>query len=141
MYGNDGQSSMSGRWFAMGETGEVTYRGDPEKGWSWVHVTDLADAYVRIVEGGRSLGDEVFCLADEQRLQCLGVMTACAREAGFTGQVQLAPADPQDWTSVVFDQNEFITSGKARRRLGWMPHHPGILDDLPAYYQAWKQAQ
>jgi nucleoside-diphosphate-sugar epimerase len=141
MYGNDGQSSMSGRWFAMGEAGAVTYQGDPEKGWSWVHVTDLADAYVRIVEGGRAMGNEIFCLADEQRLQCLEVMTACARTAGFTGQVQLAPADPQDWTSVVFDQNEFITSAKARRRLGWMPHHPGILDDLPAYYQAWKQAQ
>jgi hypothetical protein len=68
-------------------------------------------------------------------------MTACARTAGFTGQVQLAPADPQDWTSVVFDQNEFITSAKARRRLGWMPRHTGILDDLSAYYQAWKHAQ
>jgi hypothetical protein len=42
---------------------------------------------------------------------------------------------------VVFDQNEFITSAKARRRLGWMPRHTGILDDLPAYYQAWKHAQ
>lgn len=55
MYGKDGLSSMSGNWFSMGEaaakSGEtITFRGDQDKGWSWVHVSDLADAY--LVTGG-----------------------------------------------------------------------------------------
>lgn len=141
MYGKDGQSSMSGRWFAMGEAGEVVYRGDPDKGWSWVHISDLANAYVRLVEGGSWLDGEIFCLADEQRPRCLELMTACAKIAGFTGRVIMAPTDPQDWTSQVFDQNEFITSQKAHRLLGWAPRHTGLLDDLETYYRAWKQAR
>jgi nucleoside-diphosphate-sugar epimerase len=50
MYGLDGQSSVSGMWFGMGEQGKAVYRGDSEKGWSWVHISDLAEAYVRVAE-------------------------------------------------------------------------------------------
>jgi hypothetical protein len=38
MYGMDGHSSVSGTWFEMGQNGKAIYRGDPEKGWSWVHI-------------------------------------------------------------------------------------------------------
>ena len=82
MYGKDAQSSMSGRWFAMGTRGEVVFSGDRDKGWSWVHIKDLARAYVLVVEAGADVDGEVFCLADEARPRCLEVMTACARATG-----------------------------------------------------------
>lgn len=142
MYGKDGHSSMSAQWFAMGEAGTVVYHGDVDKGWSWVHVSDLAEAFVRIVDtGGIGLDGEIFCLADEQRPKCLDVMTACVRAAGFQGEIKTAPPDPSDWSSTVFDQNEFITSQKARRLLGWAARHTGILDDIDTYYAAWEAAQ
>ncbi len=140
LYGKDGHTSMSGLWFQMGEEGKASYRGDPEKGWSWVHVSDLAEAYVRVAESALSIDGEIFCLADEQRLKCLEVMTACVRVAGFRGNIELAPADLSDW-STIFDQNEFVTSRKAHRLLGWTPRHTGIMDDIETYYASWKSAQ
>ena len=54
MYGMDGKSSITRMWFGMGQ-GKAIYRGDRQKGWSWVHVQDLAEAYVRVIEGGKAL--------------------------------------------------------------------------------------
>ena len=141
MYGKEARSSMSGRWFAMGASGEVVFRGDCDKGWSWVHIEDLARAYVLVVEAGADVDGEVFCLADEARPRCLEVMTACARATGFDGEVTFGAPTAEDWTGTVFDQNEFITSRKAARLLGWTPRHTGILDDIPTLYAAWKAGQ
>ncbi len=136
IYGNDGATSLSGGWFAQGEQGNVVYRGDPEKGWSWVHVDDLAEAYVRAVEGHTP--GEIFCIADEQRPRCIDVLIECARAAGFRGKVELAPIDSNDWENATFDQNEFISSRKAGRLLGWSSRHPGILNEIDTYYASWK---
>jgi nucleoside-diphosphate-sugar epimerase len=137
MYGHDGRSSMSGRWMGMGASGQATYSGDPDKAWSWVHIDDLAEAYLRVVEYPAGLDKEIFCLADEHRLRCLDVLTACVRVAGYAGEVTLAPVSPQDWFGLASDQNELITSQKARIRLGWVPQHTGLLDDLATYHRAW----
>jgi nucleoside-diphosphate-sugar epimerase len=140
MYGLDGQSSVSGMWFGMGEQGKAVYRGDSEKGWSWVHISDLAEAYVRVAESGAAIDGEIFCIADEQRPKCVEVMQACLKAAGYEGAIDFAP--PQDdVTSTWFNQNEFITSRKAFRTLGWNPRHIRILDEIEIYYASWKAAQ
>lgn len=141
MYGLDGHSSVSGMWFEMGEKGKAVYRGDREKGWSWVHIQDLAEAYVRVAESGAAINGEIFCIADEQRPKCLEVMRACLDTAGNECEIEFAPPQQDDVTSTWFDQNEFITSQKAYRLLGWMPRHTGILDEIETYYVAWKTAQ
>lgn len=141
MYGLDGKSSITGMWFGMGEAGKAIYRGDREKGWSWVHVLDLAEAYVRVIAGGKALDGEVFCIANEQRPQCLEVMQACLSATGYEGEIEFAEPDEDDVTSVWFDQNEFITSQKARRLLGWIPRHLGVIDEIETYYNAWKAAR
>lgn len=141
MYGLDGHSSISGQWFAIGEEGKAIYRGDRAKGWSWVHVGDLAQAYVMVAESPANLDGQVFCVADEQRYKCVEVMQACLAAAGSQEEIEFAPADDQDLTSTWFDQNEFVTSGKIRRWLGWFPQHTGIVDEIETYYSAWKAAQ
>jgi nucleoside-diphosphate-sugar epimerase len=140
MYGNDGYNSVSTDWFAMAESGVAVFRGDRQKGWSWVHIDDLAEAYRLVVEGGRSLDGEVFCIADEQRPLCVDVMRACLAAAGYSGEIRFEPSLAGDNVSTWFDQNEFMTSEKARRLLGWVPRRPGVLDALPAAYAAWKAA-
>lgn len=140
MYGLDGKSSITGMWFGMGEAGKAIYRGDRQKGWSWVHVRDLAEAYMKVVEGGKALDGEVFCIANEQRPQCLEVMQACLSATGYKGEIEFAEPNEDDVTSVWFDQNEFITSQKARRLLGWTPRHLGVIDEIETYYGAWKAA-
>ena len=141
MYGLDGHSSISGQWFSMGEKGEAIYRGDRDKGWSWVHVGDLARAYVMVAESAANLDRQVFCVADEQRYKCLEVMQACLAAAGYEGEIEFAASDDEDITSTWFDQNEFIISGKIRRWLGWFPRHTGLIDEIETYYSSWKAAR
>jgi len=141
MYGNDGQNSQSTDWFAMAEAGKPVFRGDREKGWSWVHIDDLADAYLRAVEAGASVEGEVFHVADELRPKCVDVLRRCLDVAGYTGEIAFGPPERGDNASTWFDQNEFVTSAKARRQLGWSPRHAGILADAPAAYAGFKAAQ
>ena len=140
MYGLDGKSSITGMWFGMGKKGTAVYRGDRDKGWSWVHVDDLARAFVMVAESGMELDGEVFCIANEQRLRCLEVMEACLSVAGYEGKIEFAEPSEDDVTSTWFDQNEFITSQKARARLGWTPRHLGVIDEIETYYASWKAA-
>lgn len=141
MYGNDGYNSQAVDWFEMGEAGQGIYRGDREKSWSWVHIEDLADAFVRVVDAGRSIDDEVFCLADDRQPLCRDVMRRCVETAGYRGEISFAGPLEGNNTSTWFDQNELMTSEKARRLLGWIPRHAGILEEIPAAYAAWKAAQ
>ena len=141
MYGLDGKSSITGMWFQMGEQGQAIYRGDRHKGWSWVHVQDLAEAYVRVVESSKAIDGEVFCIADEQRFRCVEVMQACLQAAGYSGDIEYAEPQEDDVTSIWFNQNEFITSQKARCLLGWVPRHLGVIDEIETYYAAWQAAQ
>ena len=140
MYGLDGHSSISAQWFSMGERGKAIYRGDRHKGWSWVHVGDLARAYVIVAESPANLDGQVFCVADEQRYKCLEVMQACLEATGYEGEIEFASPNDDDITSTWFDQNEFITSGKIRRWLGWFPRHTGLIDEIETYYASWKAA-
>ena len=141
MYGLDGKSSITGMWFGMGEQGKAIYRGDRDKGWSWVHVNDLAKAYVLVAEKGIELDGEIFCIANEQRFKCLEIMQACLQATGYQGEISFAEPSEDDVTSTWFDQNEFITSQKARYLLGWIPNHLGVIDEIETYYASWKAAQ
>ena len=141
MYGLDGKSSITGMWFGMGEKGKAIYRGDKEKGWSWVHISDLAQAYVRVAESSAVINGEVFCIANEQRPKCLEIMRACLQATGYEGEIEFAEPQEDDVTSTWFDQNEFITSHKARQKLGWTPRHIGVIDEIETYYAAWKAAR
>ncbi len=76
MYGNDGYNSQATDWFEMGESGEGIYRGDRTKSWSWIHIDDLADAFVRATEAGREIDGELFNLADDRQPLCVDVMRA-----------------------------------------------------------------
>ena len=139
MFGLDGHSCFASTWFEQGESGRVVYAGDVAKGWSWVHVTDLADAYRRIAEHP-ALNREVFCLADEKQPRCWDVARAAAQAAGFAEPLELGPALLEDW-SALFDQNQFMSSAKARRVLGWQPKQAGVLAQMDLCYQAWKASQ
>jgi nucleoside-diphosphate-sugar epimerase len=141
MYGDDGHSNGCRFWFFMAAGNDAVYRGDREKGWSWVHIDDLAEAYLLVAEADRSIDGEVFHLADEARPRSVDVMRAALSAAGYAGTIRFADSEPRDPFSTWFDQNEFITSAKARRMLGWIPRHHGVIEDMPAAYAAWRAAQ
>lgn len=139
MYGNDGYNSVSTDWFAMAEAGDAVFRGDREKGWSWVHIADLAEAYRLVVEADeQTVSGEIFHLADDRRPKSLDVMRACLEAAGYRGEIRFEDSKAGDNISTWFDQNEFITSAKARGRLGWAPRHEGVIAGAKTAFSAWR---
>jgi nucleoside-diphosphate-sugar epimerase len=141
MFGYDGFNSVSTDWFEMAEGGDAVYRGDRQKGWSWIHIADLSEAYRLVAKAEETVvGGEIFHLADEHRPRCLEVMRACVAAAGFTGDMRYEGSKKGDNVSTWFDQNEFITARKARERLGWHARHAGVIESAPQIYQAWKAA-
>jgi nucleoside-diphosphate-sugar epimerase len=142
MFGNDGFNSVSTDWFAMAEQGDPVFRGDQEKGWSWVHIDDLAEAFRLVAEADDAVVDgEIFHVADEHRPRSLDVMRACLDAAGYTGKIRLEGPAKGDNISTWFDQNEFSSSQKVRERLGWKSRHDGVIASAKALFAAWKAAQ
>jgi len=142
MFGNDGFNSVSADWFAMAEEGDAVFRGDRERGWSWIHIADLAEAYRLVVEADESAVDgEIFHLGDENRPRSVDVMRACLDAAGYQGELRFDQPMKGDNISTWFNQNEFITSQKARERLGWRTRHDGIIESAKPVYESWRAAQ
>ena len=142
MFGNDGFNSVSADWFAMAEQGDAVFRGDRERGWSWIHIADLAEAYRLVVEADEGVvSGDVFHLADERRPRSLDVMRACFDAAGCTRDIRFEGPMKGDNISTWFNQNEFITPRKARERLGWSTRHDGIIETAKTVYEAWKASQ
>lgn len=142
MFGNDGFNSVSTDWFVMAEGGDAVFRGDRERGWSWIHIADLAEAYRLAVEADDSVvAGEVFHIADDLRPRSLEVMQACVGAAGYSRDIRFEGPTKGDNISTWFNQNEFITSQKANERLGWHARHDGIIAAAKTAYQSWKAAQ
>ena len=59
-------------------------------------------------------------------------MRACLDAAGYKGDIRFEEPKKGDNISTWFNQNEFITSQKARERLGWSTRHDGIIETRQA---------
>ena len=139
MFGYDGYNSVSADWFEMAEAGEPVFRGDRDKGWSWIHIADLAEAYRLVSEADHAaVGGEIFHLADDRRPRSLDVMRACVAAAGVKTEIRFEGPKKGDNISTWFDQNEFISTQKARERLGWCARHAGVIDSADRIYRSWK---
>ena len=141
MFGYDGYNSVSTDWFALAENGDPVFRGDRERGWSWIHIADLSEAYRLVAEAEEgAVAGEIFHLADDLRPLSLEVMRACVAAAGVEKEIRFEGPKQGDNISTWFNQNEFITAKKAQERLGWRARHAGIIESAPHVYKAWKSA-
>jgi nucleoside-diphosphate-sugar epimerase len=141
LYGGPASTSMTAQWFAAAEAGNPVFYGDTAKRWSWVHVDDLADAYVRILDNPAAVDGETFVIADDQRLTALDIQRTAVRAAGHTGEIALESAEAGGMMQLAADQDELVTSAKAHRLLGWTPRHTSFTDDPARHYRAWKAAR
>ncbi len=142
IFGADGFNSISTDWFQQGEEGNTIFRGDRDKGWSWTHVADLAEAYRLAAEAEESaVNGEIFHVTDDNKPLCRDLMRACLDAAGCGKPIQYEPPVKGDNISMWFDQNAYSSSAKAHRRLGWRARHAGVLQSVDRLYAAWKAAR
>lgn len=138
VYGGPATTSMTGHWFVAAEAGKPVFYGDTAKRYSWVHVDDLAEAYVRVLENPAAVDGEVFVIADDQRLRTLDVQRSVIGAAGCTEEIGLEPAEAGGMMHMAADQDELVSNDKARRLLGWRPRHVAVTDDPALLYRAWR---
>jgi len=124
----------------------VVLYGSADKRWSWVHVDDLAHAYVQIAEAPRSVVQrQVFniaALGDNPTYKELKL--AAARAAGWSGSqgdVVLKQVPPENKRELNWEWNVIINPKKAMAHLGWFPRHVGVVEEIDTYFMSWKANQ
>jgi len=134
VYGKEG--SLTGIVAKAIKEGKPDFSGTGLNHWALVHVSDLADAYVRVVERGHSIKGQVFNLVSQS--ESVGdIARAFAKESGYKGEIKFhAPSDPFS-DALALDQKH-ISSQKARLVLGWHPTHPSLVAGAAHYYKVWE---
>jgi nucleoside-diphosphate-sugar epimerase len=125
--GIPGSLVQSGR-----DKGTVVFVGDGENHWPGVHVTDLANLYLLVLE--RAEGGSVFHGAQGDAVKVREVALAASEAAGKSGRVAPWPLAEARKTlgpyadALVLDQK--ISADKARKILGWEPKQAPFLEDV-----------
>jgi nucleoside-diphosphate-sugar epimerase len=112
--------------------------GPGDNHWPLVHVDDLAELYVRLVE--RAPAGSVYYAADASRLTQREIAEAAARAAGKDGKVQAQPPDGTPYQeALTLDQQ--ISSEKARNDLDWRPRHESFVAEAGQLFSLWHSAR
>ena len=112
--------------------------GPGDNHWPLVHLDDLAELYVRLVERGAA--GSVYYAADSSRLTQREIAEAASRAAGKEGKVQAQPPDGSPYQeALMLDQQ--VSSEKARNDLDWRPRHESFAAEAPALFQLWHAAR
>jgi nucleoside-diphosphate-sugar epimerase len=134
-----GKGGLPGMFFGTAlKHGAAQTIGDGANHWPMVHVDDLAELYVRLVE--RAPAGSVFNAADASRLTQREIAEAASRAAGKDGKVAAQQPDGSPFhEALLLDQR--ISSEKARNDLDWRPRHESFAAEADAIFKAWQSAQ
>ncbi|GAB4216216.1 MAG: NAD-dependent epimerase/dehydratase family protein [Roseiflexaceae bacterium] len=114
------------------QQGAAIYIGDGAARWSTVHVDDLAELYLRMLE--RAPAGTLLCASAEPSVCMRDLMEAIGQAAGVPARSvtldearqlmgQMAPVEG-------FTTNLQVSGEQARRLLGWQPVRPSVLEEL-----------
>lgn len=139
VYGGTG--GLTGLWFqGATERKAAPIVGEGANRWAVVHVSDLADLYVRAAES--ALSGELFNAVDGSRFTVREMAEAASRAAGAGGAVEaLGPAEAEKRygamaRGLALDQR--VDASKAGRLLGWAPRFQGFPPDADLFFAAWR---
>lgn len=112
--------------------------GAGENHWPMVHVDDLAELYVRLVE--RAPAGSVYYATDASQLTQKEIAEAAARAAGKDGKLAVQQPDGSPFhEALTLDQR--ISSEKARNDLDWRPRHESFATEADLLFKTWQAAQ
>ena len=110
------------------ERGAARIIGSGENRWTFVHVDDLADLYVRAL---RAPSGTLLLGAHGPARRIRDVAEAASRAAGAGGKVEMVPLEEARKTmGPVADGLAIDQQISGERLLGWRPKGPSVLEDL-----------
>ena len=134
------------------------YSGDLDTGQPFLHLDDLADALLRIVErrqtlppelplllgeneamGFGEIQHELGCLIHGEAWQTLEIPKSVARTGAWV-ETEVLDQDPfiKPWMVDISDDHYELDTGRARKLLGWKPRH-SLRETLPKMIDALKR--
>jgi len=134
-----GKGGITGMFFGSAlKSGAAQTVGEGANHWPMVHVDDLAELYVRLVE--RAPAGSVFNAIDASHLTQHEIAEAASRAAGKDGKVVASAPDGSPYhEALLLDQH--LSSEKARNDLDWRPRHESFVAEAEPLFKAWKAAQ
>jgi len=139
-YGGDG-GVMENLYFNIGENDDLKLYGRSDKRVNWVHVEDLADAFVRIAKVGKIVDGEIFEIGGDRTPTYEEAAVTAAKAAGWKGKLIRNCEVPKNDIWLVIQESNCVTSSqKAFDLLGWKERHLGFIDEIDLYYECWKAA-
>jgi nucleoside-diphosphate-sugar epimerase len=113
-------------------TGHLIMLGTGQQHWPTVHVADLADFFRRVLESDSARG--YYVVGNGLNSTVAELTEAAAVAAGASGavpgSVEEARARLGDNFAEVLLLDQGITATRARSELGWLPTHPGLVDEF-----------
>jgi len=141
VYGGSG-GFFTEKAFAPKENEDLVLIGRKDKRWSWVHVEDLADSYVRIAKVGHTVDGEIFDIAGPWSPTFEEICVAFAKAAGWKGKVVHVPEVPNNNIFLqIAEADSIINSQKAFNLLGWRETHLGPVAEADTYYASYKASK
>jgi len=143
VYGlNGGQSDAFFFGQINTEKKTVTIKGRGDKSYSWIHISDLADAYVRLCEQPQEkVAGQVFNFNARDYPSYEEIIMAGIKAAGIPDptvvRVEVTEKDEAHWLETMVK----IDPKKTEDVLGWKPKHIGFLQEMELYYPGWASAQ
>ncbi len=119
--------------------GAATLFGEGANHWPMVHVDDLAELYVRLVE--RAPAGSIFNAVDASEHTQREIAEAASRAAGKDGKVLATPVDAGNLFGEALALDQRLSSEKARSELDWRPRHESFVAEAPVLFQQWHAAQ
>jgi nucleoside-diphosphate-sugar epimerase len=134
-----GKGGITGMFFGSAlKSGAAQTVGEGANHWPMVHVDDLAELYVRLVE--RAPAGSVFNAIDASHLTQREIAEAASRAAGKDGKVAASAPDGSPYhEALLLDQH--LSSEKARNDLDWRPRHESFVAEAEPLFKAWKAAR
>jgi nucleoside-diphosphate-sugar epimerase len=106
--------------------------GTGQQHWATVHVADLADFFRRVLESGSARG--YYVIGDGLNPTVSELTEAAAVAVGAPGAVpgseEEARARLGDYFAEVLLLDQGTVAKKANAELGWLPSHPGFVDEF-----------
>ncbi len=134
---------IPGGFFATASKGAAQAIGDGRNRWPMVHIDDLAELYVRLVE--RAPAGSIFNAVDPSRATVKEIASAASRAAGKDGEVSFTALDQARAKFGVFADalclDQRLSSEKAENDLDWRPRHEGFIADADELFKVWRAAQ
>ncbi|KIJ37530.1 hypothetical protein M422DRAFT_259888, partial [Sphaerobolus stellatus SS14] len=109
--------------------------GSPDRRYSFVHIDDLTDLYIRALDNARLLGGLTVNAANDYAESAEDILHNLVKVAGANGYEFTIPAD---FAEVAFETTSHIRPYLAKTLLGWQSQKLGFVEGLSIYYAAWK---